>query len=96
MILQRRLDGKSVVIKSRNKQRSFKDDQEIQDWVANMKLLFHMSGGPPIVTDANAECRSRPHVALVLDIMEDTTVWCLISFTSIFIPDYYVIQIQMW
>ena len=49
----------SVVIKMRNKSRSFKDEQEINDWVANMKLLYHLRE------------KKNPHIAKVLDIIED-------------------------
>ena len=33
-----------MIIKQRNKGRSFKDDQEVQDWVFNMKLLYYATG----------------------------------------------------
>ncbi|CAD7963267.1 unnamed protein product [Amoebophrya sp. A25] len=68
---KRRADGRSVVIKMRNKQKSFKDEQEIRDWMANMRLLFQMSGGPPMLQDFRKESTAYPHVAKVLDIVED-------------------------
>jgi len=67
----RKSDGRGVVIKMRNKSRSFKDEQEISDWVSNMKLLFHISGGPDMLYDTRKESTSNPHIANVLDIVED-------------------------
>lgn len=36
--------GRTVIIKQRNKARSFKDEQEVNDWVFNMKLLYYVTG----------------------------------------------------
>jgi serine/threonine protein kinase len=56
----------SVVIKMRNKTRSFKDEQEINDWVSNMKLLYHLQE------------KNNPHIAKVLDIIEDQTSYYVV------------------
>jgi len=75
---RRKADNRSVVIKMRNKSRSFKDEQEIKDWKANMRLLFLVSGGPAMLTDFSKESRDYPHVANVLDIIEDTTSYYVV------------------
>lgn len=36
--------GRTVIIKQRNKAKSFKDEQEVNDWVFNMKLLYYITG----------------------------------------------------
>ncbi|CAD7963740.1 unnamed protein product [Amoebophrya sp. A120] len=75
---KRRADGRSVVIKMRNKTKSFKDEQEIKDWMANMRLLFLQSGGPAMLEDFSKESRAHPHVANVLDIIEDATSYFVV------------------
>ncbi len=68
----RKRDGREVVIKMRSKAKSFKDSQEIYEWLGNMRLLFHIAGGPAIIEDPTKEKQAcHPHIANVLDIIED-------------------------
>lgn len=42
------------------------------------QLLFLVSGGPAMLTDFSKESRDYPHVANVLDIIEDTTSYYVV------------------
>lgn len=64
---KRKSDGKEVIIKLRNKQKSFKDEVEISEWVATMKLLYYISGGK----EQEKKPGNLQLIANLVDIIED-------------------------
>lgn len=80
-------DGKKVIIKQRNKTRSFKDEQEVTDWVFNMKLLHYVTmGGKNDSPKSNGKrkddvldkIRDCSHIARVFDIIEDAKYYYVV------------------
>ncbi|CAD7975840.1 unnamed protein product [Amoebophrya sp. A25] len=66
---RRRLDGKRVIIKLRNKSQSFKDLTELKEWVISMKFLYYLSGGQEQEHGAGR----LKQVANMVDVLEDSS-----------------------
>ena len=53
----------------RHKQNSFKDENEVRDWVFCTKLLYMLTS--PSMKKGDARVMPTTHIAKVIDIMED-------------------------
>jgi len=73
----------TFVIKQRHKQNSFKDDNEVKDWLFCTKLLYMLTANPKNDRNTNGRYMQTTHIARVVEIIEDSKYYyCVMEYVK--------------